>query len=146
MGIEGACGSTNLTSSSLCLLLQFCTADAHPCPVSPSPWAKMTVAVCFWGAGNTSGAVRRIADMAAASVGFELELCVVVVSRGSGTLPESSKAPAGHVVAMSSAIRGDVVGQIVGGAIAAWVMQMKMQKQRRRRAALSDEILRVIRC
>lgn len=66
----------NLTSSNLCLRLQFSTADAHPYPVSPNPWMKMTVAVCLAAAGNNSGGARRIAI-----VGSEFVLANVAVKR-----------------------------------------------------------------
>lgn len=65
--MAGACGSTNLTSSSRCRRRQFSTALAQPWPVSPSPWAKMTVAVCLLGAGNSSGAARRGGGMVPAA-------------------------------------------------------------------------------
>ena len=32
------------------------SATRHPAPVSPSPWAKITVAVCFFTAGTTRAA------------------------------------------------------------------------------------------
>lgn len=53
MGIGGALGKMNLTSSNFCLLLQFSANDIHPAPESPSPCAMITVAVCFFTAGTT---------------------------------------------------------------------------------------------
>lgn len=58
IGIEGAWGKMNFTSSSLSLCRQFSTAEAQPWPVSPRPWKKMTVAVCLEAAGKINGAVR----------------------------------------------------------------------------------------
>lgn len=55
MGMTGALGKMNLTSSSLSLLRQFSTWNAHPWPESPRPCEKMTVAVCVLTAGNTNG-------------------------------------------------------------------------------------------
>lgn len=53
IGIGGAFGNINLTSSNFCLLLQFSANDIHPAPESPSPCAMITVAVCFFTAGTT---------------------------------------------------------------------------------------------
>lgn len=58
MGMLGAWGRTNLTSSSFCRRRQFSTALAQPLPVSPRPWTKMTVAVWPAVAGKTRGALR----------------------------------------------------------------------------------------
>lgn len=63
MGIAGACGRINLTSLSLFLPCQCCTASAQPWPESPRPWMKMTVAVWRPEGVNTMGAARRIDDM-----------------------------------------------------------------------------------
>lgn len=63
MGIAGACGRINLTSLSLFLPCQCCTASAQPWPESPRPWMKMTVAVCRPEGVNTMGAARRIDDI-----------------------------------------------------------------------------------
>lgn len=62
MGIAGACGRINLTSLSLFLPCQCCTASAQPWPESPRPWTKMTVAVWRPDGVNTMGAARRIDD------------------------------------------------------------------------------------
>ena len=37
MGIIGAFGNMNLTSSNFCRLLQFSASDTHPAPLSPRP-------------------------------------------------------------------------------------------------------------
>jgi hypothetical protein len=52
IGIEGAFGNMNLTSSNLDLRLQFSANVTQPAPLSPRPWAMMTVAVCFLIAGT----------------------------------------------------------------------------------------------
>ena len=62
MGFIGACGRMNLTWSSLWRRRQFSTTGAHPWPVSPRPWEKMTVAVCRAAAGTTRLAFL-VADM-----------------------------------------------------------------------------------
>lgn len=51
MGMDGAFGKMNLTSSNFCLRRQFSASDTHPAPESPRPWAKINVAVCFLTAG-----------------------------------------------------------------------------------------------
>lgn len=51
MGIVGAFGKMNFTSSNLDLLRQFSASETQPAPLSPRPWAMMTVAVCFLTAG-----------------------------------------------------------------------------------------------
>lgn len=72
----GALGKTNLTSSNLLRLRQFsarkilsfvryyelesCQPNYHPAPLSPSPWATMTVAVWRLIAGTTRGALPDI--------------------------------------------------------------------------------------
>lgn len=56
-----------MTSSSLCRRRQFSTAEAHPWPVSPKPWMKMTVAVWREAAGKTKGAMR--ADISIVDLG-----------------------------------------------------------------------------
>jgi len=58
IGIRGACGRTNLTSSSLFRRIQPSTADDQPNPVSPRPCKNMTVAVCFAVAAKRSGFAR----------------------------------------------------------------------------------------
>lgn len=75
IGIGGALGRTNLTSSNRCLRLFICsTASAQPAPLSPSPWMKMTVAVCLPVAGSTMGAARRTVEaMFRCGVGGEEE-------------------------------------------------------------------------
>lgn len=55
MGITGALGKMNLTSSSLSRRRQFSTWNAHPWPLSPRPCEKMTVAVCVLTAGKING-------------------------------------------------------------------------------------------
>lgn len=51
MGIAGAFGNINLTSSNFCLRRQFSARETHPAPESPRPCAIITVAVCFLTAG-----------------------------------------------------------------------------------------------
>lgn len=51
MGIVGALGNMNFTSSNFCRRRQFSAREAHPAPLSPRPWAIITVAVCFFTAG-----------------------------------------------------------------------------------------------
>lgn len=58
MGIGGAFGNMNLTSSNFCLRLQFSASPTHPAPLSPSPWAIMTVAVCLF----TAGTIKALAE------------------------------------------------------------------------------------
>lgn len=62
----------NLASFNLDRRLQFSTADAHPWPVSPNPWMKITVAVCLEAAGNTKGGSRRMELIAGAEPEPEL--------------------------------------------------------------------------
>ena len=71
MGMAGAFGRTNLTWSSRWRLLQFSTADAHPWPESPRPWAKMTVAEWREIAGNESGALYILALFLAGGVKYD---------------------------------------------------------------------------
>jgi hypothetical protein len=56
--IGGAFGNMNLTSSNFCRRLQFSAREAHPAPLSPRPWAMITVAVCFF----TAGMMRAVAE------------------------------------------------------------------------------------
>jgi hypothetical protein len=58
MGIVGALGKMNLTSSNLDRRRQFSARDTQPAPLSPRPWAMMTVAVCFL----TAGIMRDVGD------------------------------------------------------------------------------------
>lgn len=51
IGIDGALGKMNLTSSNLDRRRQFSARDTQPAPLSPRPWAMITVAVCFFTAG-----------------------------------------------------------------------------------------------
>jgi hypothetical protein len=51
MGIVGALGKMNFTSSNLDRRRQFSAREAQPDPLSPRPWAIITVAVCFLTAG-----------------------------------------------------------------------------------------------
>ena len=55
MGILGAFGKMNLHSGKRLLSLQFSTTGHHPAPLSPSPWAQMTVEVCLVKAGTIKG-------------------------------------------------------------------------------------------
>jgi hypothetical protein len=71
MGIDGAWGSMNLTSSSFCRRRQFSTADAQPWPVSPRPWMNMTVAVCRATAGKRRGGADIVLGEPGASPGSE---------------------------------------------------------------------------
>jgi hypothetical protein len=50
----GAFGKMNFTSWNFCRRRQFSASDAQPAPLSPSPWAIMTVAVCLVTAGIIS--------------------------------------------------------------------------------------------
>jgi hypothetical protein len=56
IGIVGAFGNMNLTSSNFDLRRQFSARETHPAPLSPNPCAMMTVAVCF----VTAGMVRAV--------------------------------------------------------------------------------------
>ncbi len=67
IGIAGAFGNINFTSSNFCRSLQFSASDTHPAPLSPRPCAMITVAVCFLTAGTMS------------AVGFPGGMLVVVV-------------------------------------------------------------------
>jgi len=51
MGICGALGNINLTSGNFSRRRQFSAREIQPPPLSPRPWAIMTVAVCFVTAG-----------------------------------------------------------------------------------------------
>jgi hypothetical protein len=51
IGIVGALGNINLTSWNLFLRRQFSANETQPAPLSPRPWAMITVAVCFVTAG-----------------------------------------------------------------------------------------------
>lgn len=51
MGMAGAFGNMNLTSWNFWRRRQFSASETHPAPLSPRPWAMMTVAVCFVTAG-----------------------------------------------------------------------------------------------
>jgi hypothetical protein len=51
MGMLGALGKINFTSSNFCLLRQFSASPTQPAPLSPRPWAMITVAVCRFTAG-----------------------------------------------------------------------------------------------
>jgi hypothetical protein len=46
----------NFTSSNFCRRRQFSANDTQPAPLSPSPWAMITVAVCFL----TAGTIRAV--------------------------------------------------------------------------------------
>jgi hypothetical protein len=54
MGIVGALGKMNFTSSNFCRRRQFSARETQPAPLSPRPWAIITVAVCFLTAGTMS--------------------------------------------------------------------------------------------
>jgi hypothetical protein len=56
IGMVGAFGNMNLTSSNFCLRLQFSAKETQPAPLSPKPCAMMTVAVCRFTAGMIRGA------------------------------------------------------------------------------------------
>jgi hypothetical protein len=51
MGMLGALGKINFTSSNFCLRRQFSASPTQPAPLSPRPWAMITVAVCRFTAG-----------------------------------------------------------------------------------------------
>ena len=51
MGIAGALGKINFTSSNFCRRRQFSANPTQPAPLSPRPWAMITVAVCRFTAG-----------------------------------------------------------------------------------------------
>jgi hypothetical protein len=63
IGIIGALGNMNLTSSNFCLRLQFSASDTQPAPESPSPWAIITVAVCLFTAGTINELIDPVWDM-----------------------------------------------------------------------------------
>jgi hypothetical protein len=52
IGMAGAFGKINLTSSNFALRRQFSANVTHPAPLSPRPCAMITVAVCFLTAGT----------------------------------------------------------------------------------------------
>ena len=52
IGMAGAFGKINLTSSNFALRRQFSAKVTHPAPLSPKPCAMITVAVCFLTAGT----------------------------------------------------------------------------------------------
>ena len=58
MGIGGAFGKINLTSSNFCRRRQFSASETQPAPESPRPWAIITVAVCFL----TAGIMRAVGE------------------------------------------------------------------------------------
>ena len=58
MGIVGALGKMNLTSSNLDRLRQFSARETQPAPLSPRPWAIITVAVCLL----TAGLMRAVGE------------------------------------------------------------------------------------
>lgn len=60
MGIDGALGKMNLTSSNFDLARKFCANEIQPAPESPRPWAMITVAVCFETAGTTRGLITVV--------------------------------------------------------------------------------------
>lgn len=54
IGIAGALGKINFTSSNFCRRRQFSARPTQPAPLSPRPWAMITVAVCRLIAGTMS--------------------------------------------------------------------------------------------
>lgn len=79
IGILGALGKMNWTSSNLLRRRQFSARNIlrsistyaykryrdayHPAPLSPSPWATMTVAVCRFKAGTIKGLAMAICKL-----------------------------------------------------------------------------------
>ena len=51
IGMLGALGKINFTSSNFCRRRQFSASPTQPAPLSPRPWAMITVAVCRFTAG-----------------------------------------------------------------------------------------------
>jgi hypothetical protein len=56
----------NFTSSNFCRRRQFSANDTQPAPLSPSPWAMITVAVCFL----TAGTIRAVGGGIVAAFGL----------------------------------------------------------------------------
>ena len=64
MGIAGAFGNMNFTSSNFCRRRQFSARKTQPAPLSPRPCAIITVAVCRLMAGMMRGfLVVMVADL-----------------------------------------------------------------------------------
>lgn len=58
MGMVGALGKMNLTSSNLDRRRQFSARETQPAPLSPRPWAMIMVAVCL----VTAGIMRDVGE------------------------------------------------------------------------------------
>ena len=54
---------------------------AHPCPVSPRPWRKMMVAVCFPLGATTTGSVILLRRVSALTPGLSPSLPCLLVHR-----------------------------------------------------------------